>query len=441
MQPRYPKVQVVEPVIGPVNAKCRVPGSKSVSNRALVLAALGASRGPCELSGLLHSEDTEVMVESLGKLGWEVEADWANARAKLSLVGKSESNNYAIPFEKADLYVANSGTTMRFLAAMCSLGHGVYRLDGVERMRERPLGDLIEALSLAGAIVECEGRAGCPPVLIRANGWKGHKLLVGGGVSSQFLSGLLLAAPFADLDVEIETTGTLVSEPYIEMTVRMVRDWGGTIEQLSPSKFKIPKQDTFQLAKYDIEPDASAATYFWAIAAITGGEVFVPGLGTGSLQGDVRFVDCLAQMGCQVSHEVDGIRVRGGKLHGIHVDMNAISDTVMTLAAVALFAEGPTRIDRVGHIRHKETDRLRAVANELGRLGAKVEELEDGIVIHPGPLKAARVQTYKDHRMAMSLALVGLRLPGLEIDDPGCVAKTYPWFWRDLDQALRSTNN
>ena len=163
MQPCYPKVQVVEPVKGPVNAKCRVPGSKSVSNRALVLAALGSSRGPCELSGLLQSEDTEVMVESLEKLGWELEADWANARAKLSLVGKRESSEYTIPFEKADLYVANSGTTMRFLAAMCSLGHGVYRLDGVERMRERPLGDLIEALSLAGAIVECEGRAGCPP--------------------------------------------------------------------------------------------------------------------------------------------------------------------------------------------------------------------------------------------------------------------------------------
>lgn len=435
VQPKYPLVQMIHPVSGPVKAVCPVPGSKSVSNRALVLAALGASVGPCELSGLLQSEDTEVMVDSLERLGWRVQVDWANCHARLSRPLMDSLGREVVPARHADLFVANSGTTMRFLAAVCSLGNGEYRLDGVERMRERPLGDLIEALRMAGADVDGELRGDCPPVRIRSSGWKSHSIQVGGQVSSQFLSGLLLAAPFAGREILIETTGQLVSEPYVDMTVRMIRDWGGQVETLPGGKFLFPRQSPCQRTSYDIEPDASAATYFWAMAAITGGDVLVPGLGIGSLQGDVAFVDCLEKMGCTVTRERSGIRVRGGKLTGIQVDMNAISDTVMTLAVVALFADGPTVIERVGHIRHKETDRLRAVATELGRLGARVVETADGLVIQPGLLHADRVRTYKDHRMAMSLALVGLRLPGLEVDDPGCVAKTYPWFWRDFERA------
>lgn len=441
VQPQYSPVQTIHPVSGPVKAVCPVPGSKSVSNRALVLAALGASVGPCELRGLLQSEDTEVMVDSLKRLGWSVEVDWADCHARLSRPLNESLAARVIPTSRADLFVANSGTTMRFLAAVCSLGNGEYRLDGVERMRERPLGDLIEALRMAGAVVEGELRNDCPPVRIRSNGWRNQSIQVGGQVSSQFLSGLLLAAPFAGREILIETTGQLVSEPYVDMTVRMIRDWGGQVETLPGGKFIFPRQSPCQRSTYEIEPDASAATYFWAMAAITGGDVLVPGLGVGSLQGDVAFVECLEKMGCTVSRERSGIRVRGGKLTGIRVDMNAISDTVMTLAVVALFAEGPTVIERVGHIRHKETDRLRAVATELGRLGARVAETADGLVIQPGLLHADRVKTYKDHRMAMSLALVGLRVPGLEVDDPGCVAKTYPWFWRDFETAISTVTS
>lgn len=433
---QYPPVRKFKPVDGPVRATCPVPGSKSVSNRALVLAALGAAKGPCELTGLLHSEDTEVMVDSLGRLGWDLETDWEGCRARVSLGPGKVLSGGVVPAEKADLFVANSGTTMRFLAALCSLGWGSYRLDGVERMRERPLGDLVEALRMAGAEVHCEGKPDCPPVLIRSEGWKKDLVRVAGEVSSQFLSGLILAAPFAGHPVVIETTGKLVSEPYVEMTVRMVRDWGGIVLTEGGGRFTFPGQAPCQRRKYAIEPDASAATYFWAMAAITGGDVLVPGLADGGLQGDVAFVDCLEKMGCKVSREREGIRVQGGPLRGIEVDMNAISDTVMTLASVALFATGPTVIKRVGHIRHKETDRIRAVATELGRLGIRVDETADGLVIHPGPMKATRVMTYKDHRMAMSLALVGLRVPGLEVDDPGCVAKTYPGYWQDFDKAV-----
>lgn len=436
MRFQYSPVRNIQPVHGPVKAVCRVPGSKSVSNRALVLAALGAAKGPCELTGLLHSEDTEVMVDSLGRLGWGLDTDWEGCRANISTrLGRSDWAG-GVPADHADLFVANSGTTMRFLAAVCSLGRGRYRLDGVERMRERPLGDLVAALRMAGAEVLCEGKPDCPPVFIRSEGWKADLIHVGGEVSSQFLSGLLLAAPFAGRPVVIETTGKLVSEPYVEMTVRMVRDWGGNVLTDSGGRFMFPGQGPCQRREYAIEPDASAATYFWAMAAITGGDVLVPGLTDGSLQGDVAFVECLEKMGCKVSRESEGIRVRGGALRGIEVDMNAISDTVMTLASVALFATGPTVIKRVGHIRHKETDRIRAVATELGRLGVRVDESPEGLVIHPGPMRGARVMTYKDHRMAMSLALVGLRVPGMEVDDPGCVAKTYPGFWQDFDKAV-----
>lgn len=433
---QYPLTRKIQPAGGPVKAVCHVPGSKSVGNRALVLAALGAAKGPCELTGLLHSEDTEVMVDSLGRLGWKLETDWESCRTRISCKPVDSHSRSIVPAEKADLFVANSGTTMRFLAALCSLGHGKYRLDGVQRMRERPLGDLIAALQMAGAEVHCERSTGCPPVFIQSEGWKANRIRVGGEVSSQFLSGLLLAAPFAGHPLVIETTGKLVSEPYVEMTIRMIRDWGGIVLTEAAGSFTFPKQGPCQRREYAIEPDASAATYFWAMAAITGGEVLVPGLAQGSLQGDVAFVKCLEKMGCSVAWEKEGIRVRGGSLRGIEVDMNAISDTVMTLASVALFASGPTIIKRVGHIRHKETDRIHAVATELGRLGIRVDESDDGLIIHPGPIKPARVMTYQDHRMAMSLALVGLRVPGLEVDDPGCVAKTYPGFWNDFDKAV-----
>ena len=242
----------------------------------------------------------------------------------------------------------------------------------------------------------------------------------------------MMAAPFVPTSTEIETIGVRVSEPYIEMTVRMAGQWG-LIMLETDFGWEIEGVGRWQgPAEYKIEPDASAASYFWAMAAITGGRVRVSGLTADSLQGDVAFVDVLQQMGCHVKRDATGITVQGGTLQGINVDMNSISDTVMTLGAVACFAMGPTTIRNVGHIRHKETDRIAALATELRKVGASVEEFQDGLRIIPGELHGAVIDTYKDHRMAMSLALVGLKIPGVVINDPGCVGKTYPGFWQDL---------
>ncbi len=476
--PRYPETLAIAPLARPPRATVTVPGSKSITNRALVLAALTARGFGCTLHGVLQSEDTEVMIEALRALGLRVLTEWPEFVVCVS----AGADDPAIPAHKADLFVANSGTSMRFLTALVGLGHGRYRLDGVPRMRERPIEDLLTAMRQLGAHAVSEHGNGCPPVVIRADGLRGGHVRVRGDVSSQFLSGLLLAAPFALSGVTLELDGPLVSWPYVFMTVRMLRQWGfrvrhpgepaldlalaannrqgwgARVAQIrSGLRFEVPgaqyealdeqrelaEATTLQegldprhvwLRDYRVEPDASAASYFLAAAAVTGGEVTIAHLPEDSLQGDVRFADVLAEMGCAVERSPAGLTVRGGPLTGIDVDMNDISDTVMTLAAVACFADGPTTVRNVGHIRHKETDRLAALATELCRLGAAVEERADGLTITPGPLRGAAVETYNDHRMAMSLAVVGLRVPGVVIGEPGCVAKTYPRFFDDLEK-------
>ena len=415
----YPPRLEIHPATSSPDATVRVPGSKSITNRALVLAAL---TGRCHLTGTLRSEDTEVMVESLDRLGFSVEADWDAETIELLAPGRGKR----IPASFADLNVANSGTTMRFLTALVALGRGRYRLDGVARMRERPIQDLLDALGQAGVRVRSEAGNGCPPVIVEADGLPGGELSIRGDISSQFLSGLLMAAPFADRETVIRVSGTLVSIPYVAMTLTMLRQFGLTATHDDYRVFHIPGSQTGGIKEYAIEPDASAASYFLAIPAILGGRITVAGLTSESMQGDVRFADLLGRMGCEVRRGPEGISVVGStKLVGIDADMNDISDTVMTLAAVACFAEGPTTIRNVAHIRHKETDRLAALATELRRLGAEVEERPDGLTITPRPLRGAVVQTYNDHRMAMSLALVGLKTPGVVIDNPGCAAKTY----------------
>jgi 3-phosphoshikimate 1-carboxyvinyltransferase len=405
-----------------------VPGSKSITNRALVLAALAGDSFPGELWGVLRSEDTEVMIAALQSLAFKVETDW---RKNYVCVYRGEGD--FIPASEANLFVTNSGTSMRFLTALVSLGHGRYRLDGVPRMRERPIGDLLSALGQLGVRAWSEAGNGCPPVVVQTDGLPGGRARIRGDVSSQFLSGLLMVSPFARADVILEVEGSLVSEPYVSMTVAMMQRWGAdvTVEDRS---FHVRATREYRLCNYEIEPDASAASYFWAAAAITGGDVTVAGLSSHSLQGDMRFVDVLEEMGCTVVRDETGITIHGGPLRGIDVDMNDISDTVMTLAVVACFAEGPTTIRNVAHIRHKETDRLAALAAELRRVGAQVEEFADGLTITPRPLHGAEIETYNDHRMAMSMALIGLRVPAIVIKDPGCVAKTYPHFFADLER-------
>lgn len=413
----------VLPVSGPVFGTIRPPGSKSITNRALVIAAL--ARGDSRLTGVLDSQDTRVMLDSLQRLGLGLQHD--PTAATVTIGGCAG----APPATTAGLWLENSGTSIRFLTALCCLGQGEYRLDGNARMRERPLGDLIDALNQLGARTRCELDNRCPPVLVSAQGLPGGLAKVASGISSQYLSALLMAAPGAQQQVTLEVAGELVSEPYVDMTIGVMQAFGVTVDRPRPGVYTIAPQ-TYRGTAYDIEPDASAASYFFALAAVTGGRVTVQGLSPDALQGDVKFVDVLAQMGCRVETGAGGITLTGGPLRGIEVDMNAISDTAQTLAAVAPFAQGPTTIRNIAHVRHKETDRIAAVATELRRLGQKVDEFPDGLTIHPAPITPATVATYDDHRMAMSFSLVGLRAPGVQIADPGCTRKTYPYYFDDL---------
>jgi 3-phosphoshikimate 1-carboxyvinyltransferase len=411
---------------GPVRGSLRPPGSKSITNRALVCAAL--AEGASTLSGALDSEDTQVMMDSLRRLGIPVERQDDGSKLIVSGCGGK------IPVSEAELFVGNSGTTIRFLTAMTTLGHGTYRLDGVPRMQERPIADLLTALNQLGAETRSEAGTGCPPVIVRASGLPGGRATIRGDISSQFLSGLLMAAPLAQENVELIVEGELVSQPYVTMTIGVMREFGVEAHYSGLSRFVIAGQQRYRAGELAIEPDASAASYFWGLAAVTGGQVTVEGLARRALQGDVAFVDCLEKMGCDVIHDSRGITVRGteNRLRGIDVDLNAISDTAQTLAVVALFAEGPTTIRGVAHIRHKETDRIADLARELRKLGAAVEELADGLRITPAPLHGATIETYNDHRMAMSFALAGLKIPGVSIRNPECTAKTYPEFFVDL---------
>ena len=418
------------PFDGPVSATARPPGSKSLTNRALVCAAL--ADGVSTLTGALDSDDTRVMVDGLRALGFGVEA--SGDRRTLRVDGAAGR----VPAIEAELFIGNSGTTVRFLTALATLGHGAFRLDGVARMRQRPIGDLVDALKALGADVRCESPGDCPPVAVHANGLRGGEATVRGDISSQFLSALLMAAPCAEGSVRLRVDGDLVSKPYVRMTTRVMAAFGVEVEAPdSLGRFEISNAGAYRAADYTIEPDASAASYFWAAAAITGGRVAVEGLSAESLQGDVRFVECLVEMGCDVEWGEASITVsrpEGRGLRGATLNMNAISDTVQTIAAVALFAEGTTEVVGVAHNRHKETDRIADLATELRRLGAMVEELEDGMRITPGVIKPCTVQTYEDHRMAMSLALVGLRQCGIRIADPACTSKTYPDYFEDLER-------
>jgi 3-phosphoshikimate 1-carboxyvinyltransferase len=421
------EIQPATRVVGQI----RPPGSKSITNRALLCAAL--ADGQSTLRGALDSDDTRVMIDSLRRLGFAVEV--TDSGTTVAIGGQGGN----IPAREVDLFVGNSGTTARFLAAMVSVGNGRYRLDGVARMRQRPIVDLIGALRDLGVDrIESEYGTGCPPVIVQTSGLRGGQVALRGDVSSQFLSALLMAAPYAATECTFRIEGPLVSRPYVMMTAGVMEAFGILIDVRADSTFHVPARRVYRGREYEIEPDASAASYFWAAAAITGGEVTVCGLSLDSLQGDVAFCRCLERMGCRVDYLDDAIRVHGGELHGIDVDMNSISDTVQTLAAVSVFADGPTTIRGVGHNRFKETDRIGDLARELTKLGALVAELPDGLSIQPGRLRSARIDTYEDHRMAMSLALCGLRIPGVVIRDPGCTSKTYPCYFEDLERLCRS---
>lgn len=417
----------IRPAAGPIKATIQPPGSKSLTNRALPIAAM--AKGVSILNGVLDSDDTQVMIASLIKLGIPI----THNRSDQSVVINGQSG--IIPSPAAELFIGNSGTTIRFLTALLGVAGGDYSIDGIERMRQRPIGPLVHALRELGADVVAESANDCPPVRIQSNRLAGGHVSIRGNTSSQYLSGLMMAAPLATSGVVIQIDGPLISKPYVEMTAAVMNSFRVDCQMgAALDRFEIPAGQSYLGTEYQIEPDASAASYFWATAAICGGTATVVGLNRNSLQGDVGFVDCLEQMGCLVTWGDNEISVTGPAKHGIDIDMSNVSDTVQTLAAVALFVDGPTTVRNIAHNRVKETDRIGNLAIELRKFGATVEEHADGLSISPGILTGAEIETYDDHRMAMSLALVGLKQPNVNIHDPGCVSKTYPEFFADLNR-------
>ncbi len=410
-----------------ITAKLRVPGSKSLTNRALVIAAL--AKGESVLRGALIAEDSEVMVGALKRLGIPVSVTGTT----FTVLGQGGR----IPVTEAALDLHLSGTSIRFLTAMVALGQGRYRLDGNARMRQRPIRDLLSALAPLGVKTGTLQETGCPPVLVEAQGIKGGSTEIAGDRSSQYLSALLLAAPYAQTPVTIAVKGELQSKPFIDMTLTLMQDFGVLVERDGYHSFSV-EPASYQARDYQIEGDAMAAGYFWAAAAISGGTILVENVGSASFQGDKRLADVLVQMGCSVRWTAKSCELSApadAVLRGGSFDLNDMPDQAQTLAVVALFAASPVRIENVWNMRIKETDRLTAVATELRKFGAKVEEGHDYLLIHPlkqPPTAPVLVDTYGDHRMAMAFALAGLRLPNVIIKDPACVAKTFPEFFERL---------
>jgi 3-phosphoshikimate 1-carboxyvinyltransferase len=419
-----------------IDATVALPGSKSITNRALIAAAL--ADGDSILSGVLLAEDTRLMIDALRQLGVAVTIDESECLAEVS------GCRGHLPASDADLFCGNSGTTIRFCAALCATAHGQFRLDGIERMRERPIGGLVEALRALGSRIEYENREEHPPLIVHATALSGGTASFNNPASSQWISAVLLAAPYAGGDVMIDVRGDIPSIPYLKMTTQVMSQFGVNIlEQYEDRRvrFIVEAPQRYGPTNIPIEPDASAATYFWAAAAIAGGRVCIEGIGTNSIQGDAKFPDVLEKMGCDVKREPNRttVALTAGKstLRGVDVDMNDMPDAAMTLAVVALFAEGTTTIRNVANLRVKETDRLTALSTELRKLGATVDELPDGLQITPAAASSSptEIVTYNDHRMAMAFALAGLRCPELTIKGSDCVAKTFPDFFSYFERA------
>ncbi|SBT91578.1 3-phosphoshikimate 1-carboxyvinyltransferase [Streptomyces sp. DI166] len=403
-----------------------IPGSKSITARALFLAA--AADGVTTLVRPLRSDDTEGFAEGLTRLGYRV----GRTPDSWQVDGRPQGPAVA----EADVYCRDGATTARFLPTLAAAGHGTYRFDASEQMRRRPLLPLTRALRDLGVDLRHEDREGHHPLTVHASGVAGGEVTLDAGQSSQYLTALLMLGPLTEKGLRVHVTD-LVSVPYVEITTAMMRAFGVEVTR-EGNDFVVPPGG-YRATTYPIEPDASTSSYFFAAAALTGGEVTVPGLGEGALQGDLGFVDVLRRMGADVEIGGDRTTVRGtGTLRGLTVNMRDISDTMPTLAAIAPFADGPVRIEDVANTRVKECDRLEACAENLRALGVRVETGPDWIEIHPGAApRGTEIKTYGDHRIVMSFAVTGLRVPGISFDDPGCVRKTFPGFHEEF-AALRA---
>lgn len=412
-------------------AEVDIPGSKSIANRALVMAAL--AEGTTILKNMLFSDDTKYMMEAIRKLGNNVIID---ENTKTVII---ESNKSRI-FPDTELFVGNAGTAMRFLPTYISTGQGKVSLTGIERMKQRPIKDLVDGLLGLGVDVTYKEKEGYPPFEINAKGLSGGELYIKGDKSSQYLTSILLSSPYAKEDVTIKIEGELVSIPYVDITLKMMKDFGVEVENKNYKEFFIKAGQKYRGRQYIVEGDCSSASYFFAIAAVTNSEIKVNNVSKNAMQGDIKLLDILHDMGAEVTYEDNFVIVKGtGKLKGISVDMHHMSDVAQTLAVTALFAEGKTEIKNVYNMRLKETDRLKALNIELTKLGAKVIELEDGIIIEPNDnyKENVTIDTYDDHRMAMSLSIAGLKIPGTIIDDPDCVSKTFPNYFDEFQKLYK----
>ncbi|MFZ0726600.1 MAG: 3-phosphoshikimate 1-carboxyvinyltransferase [Desulfobacterales bacterium] len=405
-----------------------VPGSKSYTHRLLIAAAL--SDGACTVRNPLDSQDTRITRRCLAEMGVAIKEAGGDLRIQGS-AGRLRS-----PANPLDL--GNSGTSMRLLAAVAALGQGVCVLTGSARMRERPIKDLLDGLNQMGVAARALDADGCPPIEVTGGTLTGGRVAIDCRISSQYLSALLLIAPFAIKTVIITVTGGLVSRPYVDMTIAVMKEFGIAVDRQGYERFRVSGGQVYRSGDHAVEPDCSQAGYFWAAAAITGAGIKVAGTSMESLQGDVRFTDCLAAMGCRVVEHGDGIEVIGGALRGVTVDMADMPDMVPTLAVVAAFARGTTVIENVAHLRAKESDRLGAVATELAKMGVNAECTGDGLRIIGGNPHGAAIDTYNDHRIAMSFALAGLKIPGVMIKDETCVKKSFPDFWKVLERLYRA---
>jgi len=411
----------IQPVTRPFDAVVALPGSKSYTNRALLIAAL--ARGESTLTDALASDDTHYMIGALRTLGVTVEERDAHTYMVTGAGGP-------FPASSGELFIGNAGTAARFLTAAVALGQGTFSLDGSEAMRKRPIEPLIEGLRQLGADIGSRFDNGCPPVDIRAAGLAGGRAVMRGDISSQYFSALLIAAPYAASDVEVAVDGELVSAPYVTMTLSTMAEFGVHAERNGNAMFRVPSGQHYEGRAYAVEPDASAASYFFCAAAVTGSRVVVPRLGSHSAQGDLGILDVLERMGCRVEIGEDTIEVQGPpQLRGVDADFTQMGDVATSLMAIAPFADGPTTVRGIAQTHYEESDRPVAAATELRRMGIEVEDDWDSVTIQPGTPRAADIETYEDHRIAMSFAVTGLRATGIRITNPGTTAKTFPEYF------------
>ena len=411
------------------DAVITIPGSKSYTHRALILSAL--ADGESELINPLQSEDTGYTVRGLERFGVEIFPE----RNRLHVRGSGGR----LKTGEERISVGNSGTSMRFLTALAALRNGRTLLDGNERMRKRPMADLLEGLSALGVRAYSENGDGCPPVMIESQGLKGGKVKIRGKESSQFLSALLMVAPYSLENVQLEVMGNLSSRPYVDMTLDAMSAFGVDVRNEGYHSFYVQKGQRYLAQEYVIEGDTSNASYFFSAAAITRGKIRVENFNPDSIQGDVGFVTLLEKMGCDVVRGGQWAEVQGKKLQGIEIDMNTMPDIVPTLAVTAAFAQGKTVIKNIAHLRFKESDRMRALSEELSKMGIRVEEGNNWLTIEGGGAHGAEIETHNDHRLAMSFAIAGLVVPGIKIKEEQCVDKSFPNFWETFQKLYSTT--